>query len=78
MYESLVAEAVDCVWATELRRLPLSTLCSWTIKLILLSNQQKTITLQFARQDMKIENLTPFFKDGHIRKTHVGAKGGIA
>ena len=72
-YESLVAEAADFIWATDLRGLPplnFVQLCDYLVI--------KTVKYDHASirtSGYKKLKAFQFFKEGRIRKTHIGAKG---
>lgn len=74
-YESLVAEAADCVWETDLRGLPPFNFVQLYDYLVIKTAKYDHASIRTS--GYKKLKAFQFFKGGHIRKTHIGAKGGI-
>ena len=74
-YESLVAEAVDCVWATDLRGLPPFNFVQLYDHLVIKTAKYDHASIRTS--GYKKLKAFQFFQEGHIRKTHIGAEGGI-
>ena len=70
-----MAEAVDCVWATDLRGLPPFNFVQLYDQLVI-----KTAKYDYASirsSGYKKLKAFQFFEEGQIRRTHISAKGGV-
>ena len=74
-YESLLAEAVDCVWATDLRGLPPFNFVQLYDYLVIKTAKYDHASIRTS--GYKKLKAFQFFKEGHIRKTYISTKGGI-
>ena len=75
-YVSLIAETVDCVvWDTDLRGLPPFHFVQLYDYLVVKTAKYDHASIRSS--GYKKLKAFQFFKEGHIRKTHIGANDGI-
>ena len=76
-YESLLAEAADCIWATDLPGLPPFNFVQFVRLSCTVIKTAKYDHASIRTSGYKKLKAFKLFKEGHIRKTHIGAKGGL-
>ena len=73
-YKSLMAEAVLCVWNTDLRGLPPFNFVQLYDYLFIKTATYDHVSIRTSGyKQMKVFQ---FFKEGHMRSTHISANGG--
>ena len=70
-----MAEALDCVWATDLRGLPSFNFVQLYDSLVIKTAKYDHASIRTS--GYKKLKAFQFFKEGQIRRTHSSAKGGI-